>query len=212
MFDFDKILNDIVKNVNLEKIKEEGERFMDPLTGLISIISLVSIFKQERNQKRQGFDEFKEWLEEHNFDQIINNINENKLQKQISDVLMANQEDILTGIEAINSKLDKFVATTVFQPFSTLDNLSEQSNMIVDKFYSDDYHTMIPMPGSEYRLYLSKAPCGADELEVDHLYIDSDLRDLVSKDFLLLDYNDSGNPIYKKTSDGNKYYKSNCQI
>ncbi|MCM8525092.1 MAG: hypothetical protein NE327_01140 [Lentisphaeraceae bacterium] len=194
---------------NYKNIKEGIEKSMDPLTGLISIISLVSIFKQEGKEKEnQKYTDFKDWLEEHRFNQIIEHITHNyDLQKQITDILNANQEEILSGVTAINYKLDALISTTVFEPLSNSKDLSEQSKEILDAFYSDEYHTMIPFPGSNGEIMLSKAPNGSDGIQVDHLYLESDLEDLVSKNFLLQDYNNSGEPFYRKTRDGLEYYK-----
>ncbi len=180
---------------------------MEPITvatAYATIVSLISIFKQERQAQRQATkDEFIHWLDEHRHSETIEYIGKNtSLCKAIESLLQQNHEIVLEQLEAINKQLI-YISSKVggFDQIASAINpscqLSDQAISLLRQLDDTQADGMLKIESAETLLMPLS---GRKSIEVDEQrFLEDDLNVLVLSGLLNLGYNSSGKELYRIT-------------
>ena len=125
---------------------------MDPLTSAMAvgqIVSLLGLFKQERRGENVTSDGFLEWLDEHGFSEMKDEIAANgDLLSGVEETLSSDHDMLMEKLRAIDDKVAAFSAQIVgvgkvaaaIRPEAVL---SDQAKYILCRFVESDSEFMI---------------------------------------------------------------------
>lgn len=187
---------------------------MEPVAALVSIVSLVRIYKQEHaDGKRAGDQAVIEWLEYHRHEELKNLIvNTTVLRAEVEKVLAADHtvmlqklDDIQTVVATLLSRVDEFRGLSLAVAPDA--QISEQAVSVLRQFVHSDPETLHyqSLGAGQFLLQPDNGePFGVTELR----FLKNDLEQLVTLGLLSVDYNPQGSSLFGLTRNGMRYLQA----
>lgn len=188
---------------------------MEPLTGFVSIIGLISIFKQERKAKEdQNREAFFRWLDEHRhegFKEFI--LRSNELSYEIDRALQQDHEVIISKLENIDNILASLLSKVegvagIAHALHPNAEVSDQAVSILRQLANSDAQEFGKL-GSLDNVCLPLTS-GSGQIQIaDFRFLDDDLNTLCELGFLLYRTNcDGTQEFYGVTRNAVKFVKA----
>jgi hypothetical protein len=180
---------------------------MDPLTASLTLATLVQLIGEYKQEHKEAKDldhqKFIEWLQYHRHEEIKNLIcNTAAMQAEVDKLLRQDHAAILekldgigVGLATLLGRVDEFKGlASIIAPSS---QLSEQAADILRQFVKSgsSYFTILKMRAGVFLHLENGGYINYSQPE----YLPDDLEKLVSQEYLLKNYTNSGGDIYRIT-------------
>ena len=184
---------------------------MNPLTGFIAIVSLISNYAAERRAfKDEEFQDFTEWLQKNNHSETLNYILENhtllvsiqSLLNDNNDALNDNFSYLDQSLTRLASKIDGF--QEIVSAISPKLMLSDQAISILTQIKNSNCEYMLELSGTN-EFFFSNS--GLLEIK-DIIFFEDDLNSLIELDLIRLSHNNNGKRKFHFTRAGAHYLEN----
>jgi hypothetical protein len=186
---------------------------MDPLTGFVSIVGLISIFKQEgKTKENQSREAFFQWLDDHRHEDLKEFVLRSKeLPSEIDRALQEDNEVIISKLESIDKILASLLCKVegisgiahVLHPNAEISDRAVSILRQLINSSSKEFGKIASMSG----VYLMLTG-GGNIVVKDIRFLDDDLNTLVNLGLLLPRYSSKGSEFFGVTRNAMKFVEA----
>jgi len=187
---------------------------MDPITGFVSIVGLISIFKQERKAKEdQNRDSFFRWLDEHRHQDLKEFILRSKdLPSEIDRALQQDHEVIISKLKNIDEILATLLSKVegvagIAHALHPNAEVSDQAVSVLRQLVNSTSKEFGKYANLRLGTYL-KLAAGVIINVQDIRFLEDDLKTLVNFGLLLPRFGSSGDEFYGLTRNAVKFIET----
>lgn len=177
---------------------------MDPLTGFITIVGLITQYRSEvKGRTDSDNQEFKDWLNENRYTDLVDLLcRDSETLSAVENLIREDNDTFKKKLSAIETALLKF--SSLVEDFDQiaylLDSkagLSDQAVSILSQMEAVEAEALLLVASlGERSLMIIRGPNSGEIQLEEPRYLDTDLEDLVSLGLLIQDYNSRGEPLY----------------
>ncbi|MBQ4814279.1 hypothetical protein J8M20_23125 [Pseudoalteromonas luteoviolacea] len=184
---------------------------MEVVGSLATILGLVCNFKSERRVRTDDeYSVFMEWLDAKRHMSVIDDINSNhQLSLSIKSLMKREHEEVMLQLQSINESLS-LLSSKVFglkdiaRSIEPNIVLSEQVVSIMKQFYASEGSFFVEAKSASGTAYIMDGK-GGSLIITEPRFVDDDLEQLINLGLLRLDYNKSGDRLFRLTRALQKY-------